>query len=124
MKGALILPNAVVQGIGRQLWKWSASMADVMLRGQAPTKSEAVAEAERTIDHKLENSMADKQNHFAQFDVERGIALRWALRDIKARRLKYSPVGDADIQTLTELGLVEVREDGPVLTQAGHDALD
>jgi hypothetical protein len=124
MKGALILPNAVVQGIGRQLWKWSASVADVMLRGQAPTKSEAVAEAERTIDHKLENSMADKQNHFAQFDVERGIALRWALRDIKARRLKYSPVGDADIQTLTELGLVEVREDGPVLTQAGHDALD
>jgi hypothetical protein len=124
MKGALILPNAVVQGIGWQLWKWSASVADVMLRGQAPTKSEAVAEAERTIDHKLENSMADKQNHFAQFDVERGIALRWALRDIKARRLKYSPVGDADIQTLTELGLVEVREDGPVLTQAGHDALD
>ena len=124
MKGALILPNAVVQGIGRQLWKWSASVADVMLRGQAPTKSEAVAEAERTIDHKLENSMADKQNHFAQFDVERGIALRWALRDIKATRLKYSPVGDADIQTLTELGLVEVREDGPVLTQAGHDGLD
>ena len=124
MKGALILPNAVVQGIGRQLWKWSASVAHVMLRGQAPTKSEAVVEAERTMDPKLENSMADKQNHFAQFDVERGIALRWALRDIKARRLKYSPVGDADIQTLTELGLVEVREDGPVLTQAGHDALD
>jgi hypothetical protein len=124
MKGALILPNAVVQAIGRQLWKWSASMADVILRGQAPTKSEAVVEAERTMDPKLENSMADKQNHFAQFDVERGIALRWALRDIKARRSKYSPVGDADIQTLTELGLVEVREDGPVLTQAGHDALD
>jgi hypothetical protein len=133
MKGALILPNAVVQGIGRQLWKWSASVADVMLRGEAATKSEAVAEAERTIDRKcaanrdplcFENSMADKQNHFTQFDVERGIALRWALRDIKARRLKYSPVGDADIQTLTELGLVEVREDGPVLTQAGHDALD
>ena len=132
MKGALILPNAVVQSTGRQLWKWSASVADVMLRGQAVTKSEAVAEAERTIDYKcaasrdplcLENSMADKQNHFTQFDVERGIALRWALRDIKARRLK-SPVGDADIQTLTELGLVEVREDGPVLTQAGHDALD
>jgi hypothetical protein len=61
------------------------------------------------MDPKLENSMADKQNHFAQFDVERGIALRWALRDIKARRLKYSPVDDADIQTLTELGLVEVK---------------
>jgi hypothetical protein len=43
MKGALILPNAVVQGIGRPLWKWSASVADVMLRGQAATKSEAVA---------------------------------------------------------------------------------
>ena len=40
----------VVQGIARQLWKWSASVAGTMLRGQAATKGEAVAEAERAID--------------------------------------------------------------------------
>src|SRR5258708_6393761 len=43
----------VVQGIGRQLWKWSVSVADVVTRGQAATKSEAVAEAERAIEGAL-----------------------------------------------------------------------
>ena len=43
----------VVQGIGRQLWKWSVSVADVVTSGQAATKSEAVAEAERAIDGAL-----------------------------------------------------------------------
>ncbi len=43
----------VVQGLGRQLWKWSLSVADVVIRGQAATKSEAVAEAERAIDRAL-----------------------------------------------------------------------
>lgn len=43
----------VVQGLGRQLWKWSVSVADVVIMGQAATKSEAVAEAERAIDRAL-----------------------------------------------------------------------
>ena len=44
---------AVVQGIGRQVWKWSASVTEVVIRGQAATKFEAVAEAERAIDRAL-----------------------------------------------------------------------
>jgi hypothetical protein len=44
----------VVQGIGRQVWKWSVSFdADVSARGQAAIKSEAVAEAQRAIDRAL-----------------------------------------------------------------------
>jgi hypothetical protein len=44
----------VVQGIGRQVWKWSVSFeADVSVKGQAAIKSEAVAEAERAIDRAL-----------------------------------------------------------------------
>jgi hypothetical protein len=44
----------VVQGIGRQLWKWSVSLdADHLVTGQAATKPEAVAEAERAIDRTL-----------------------------------------------------------------------
>jgi hypothetical protein len=35
----------VIQGIGRHLWKWSASVADVVITGQAHSKSAAVAEA-------------------------------------------------------------------------------
>jgi hypothetical protein len=34
--------------------------------------------------------MTDDQNPFT--DLERAIALRWALRDIKAKRLNLSPV--------------------------------
>jgi hypothetical protein len=44
---------SVVQGIRRNLWKWSASVANVVISGQAATKSEAVAEAERAIDRAL-----------------------------------------------------------------------
>jgi hypothetical protein len=68
--------------------------------------------------------MTDNQNLFANFDLEHAIALRWALRDIKGKRVKLSPVSESDLSTLTNLGLVEMRDDVPVLTQAGHDALD
>jgi Mn-dependent DtxR family transcriptional regulator len=58
-------------------------------------------------------------NPFAELGLEKAIGLRWTLRDIQARRLKMSPVSDEDLRVLTELGLVEVREEGLVLTQAG-----
>jgi hypothetical protein len=62
-------------------------------------------------------------NPFAEFDLERAIALRWTLRDIQARRLKMSPVSSEDLRVLTDLGLIELRDEGPVLTQAGTAAL-
>jgi hypothetical protein len=68
--------------------------------------------------------MTDTETPFARLSLEQAIALRWALRDIKAKRQKLSPVSEADLATLTELGLVEIGEDGPVLTEAGHNALD
>jgi hypothetical protein len=37
----------VVQGIERGVWKWSASVADVVIMGDAPSKSAAVATAEK-----------------------------------------------------------------------------
>jgi ribosomal protein S19E (S16A) len=60
-----------------------------------------------------------QEDPFAQFSLEKAIGLRWTLRDIQARRLKMSPVGDEDLQTLKDLGLVEARNEGLVLTQAG-----
>jgi hypothetical protein len=35
-----------------------------------------------------------------------------------------SPVNDTDLNTLTDLGLVEVQDEVPVLTDAGREALD
>jgi hypothetical protein len=64
------------------------------------------------------------EDPFAEFSLEKAIDLRWTLRDIQARRLKLSPVSDEDMRTLTGLGLVEVRDEGIVLTQAGIAVLN
>jgi hypothetical protein len=63
-------------------------------------------------------------NPFAEFNLEKAIGLRWTLRDIQARRIKMSPVSDEDLRLLTGLGLIEVRDEGPVLTQAGIAVLN
>lgn len=60
----------------------------------------------------------------ADFDLERAIGLRWALRDILGNRLQLTPVQDDDLRTLIELGFVEMRDDAPVVTQAGLAALE
>ena len=59
----------------------------------------------------------------APADRERAIILRWALRDIKADRLKLSPVDQCDLLDLVEMGLVEIRNDVPVLTNDGVNAI-
>jgi hypothetical protein len=68
--------------------------------------------------------MTDNPSPFTHLSLERAIALRWTLRDIKAKRLKLSPAKESDLNILTELGLIEMQDDAPVLTRAGHDALD
>jgi hypothetical protein len=64
------------------------------------------------------------ENPFAEFSLERAIGLRWTLRDIQARRLKMSPASDEDLRLLAGLGLIDVRDEGPVLTQAGTAVLN
>ena len=56
-------------------------------------------------------------------DPLRAIDLIWTLRDIKAKRTLLPP--DADqLRELVELGLVEMRDDTPALTNDGHAVLD
>jgi hypothetical protein len=43
----------VLQGIERGVWKWTASVAGVVIMGQAAIKSEAVTAAEKAIDRAL-----------------------------------------------------------------------
>jgi hypothetical protein len=54
----------------------------------------------------------------------RAIVLRWVLRDIKSNRLKWSPINQHDLRKLTIMGLVEMRDDAPALTNAGVSVLD
>jgi hypothetical protein len=44
---------SVVQGIQRGVWKWSASVAGVVIIGQESTKSAAVVAVEKAIDRAL-----------------------------------------------------------------------
>ena len=60
----------------------------------------------------------------ANFNLEKAIALRWALRDIVAKRTKLSPLKQDDLQTLLEFGLVEMQDGRPVVTDAGLAALE
>lgn len=64
------------------------------------------------------------ERYFANFDLEKAIALRWALRDIIAKRLKLMPIKEDDLRALIELGYVETHNGAPTVTQAGLDALD
>ena len=61
---------------------------------------------------------------WAGLDLDTAIRLRWALRDIKAKRTKLTPVSPSDLKTLLEMDLVKMRDDAPVLTNAAHQALD
>ena len=56
--------------------------------------------------------------------LDTAIRLRWALRDIKAKRTKLTPVSPGDWETLLAMGLVEMRDHAPLLTNKGHQALD
>ena len=60
----------------------------------------------------------------SSLDLDTAIRLRWTLRDIKAKRTKLTPVNPNDLKTLIEMGLVEMRDDAPVLTNEAHQALD
>jgi hypothetical protein len=60
----------------------------------------------------------------AGLSLDTAIHLRWVLRDIKGKRTKLSPVNLDDLRTLIEMGLVEMRDEVPVLANEAERALD
>jgi hypothetical protein len=60
----------------------------------------------------------------AGLSLDAAIRLRWTLRDIKAKRTTLSPVSPDDLRTLIGMGLVEMRDESPFLTNEGERALD
>jgi hypothetical protein len=72
----------------------------------------------------MDQAHSSLQSPFADLSLERAIALRWALRDIKANRLSLLPVNDDDLIALMELGLVEMHDGLPIVTPAGRAALE
>ena len=64
-----------------------------------------------------------QQDPIAGFDLDKAIRLRWALRDIKSKRTNWSPLSADDLRTLIETGLIEMRDEVPVLTKEGERVL-
>ena len=56
-------------------------------------------------------------------NLDTAIRLRWALRDIKAKRTKFLPVSQDDLMAMIELGLIEMQNDEPALTNEGMRAI-
>ena len=91
-----------------------------------PTIDEAVSEAgaiEPAGDGGNIASIADRPRSVLDgLNLDTAIRLRWALRDIKARRTEFSPVSQNDLMALIELGLIEM-DDVAQLTNEGHRSL-
>ena len=56
-------------------------------------------------------------------NLDTAIRLRWVLRDIRAKRTNLSPISQNDLMALTELGLIEMQNDEPALTNDGMRAI-
>jgi hypothetical protein len=93
-----------------------------------PTIDQAVSEASATETagaRENTTTMADQPRSVLDgLNLDTAIRLRWVLRDIKAKRTEFSPISQSDLMALIELGLVEMRDDVPELTNEGHRALD
>ncbi|MEH2539308.1 MULTISPECIES: hypothetical protein [unclassified Bradyrhizobium] len=92
-----------------------------------PSQTNTIAPENTTVDGGPVNDLTTANqplSPLADLDLDTAIRLRWALRDIKAKRTKLTPVNPDDLKTLIEVDLVEMRDDVPVLTNEGHRAID
>jgi hypothetical protein len=69
------------------------------------------------------SEMSNEKDPFHDAEVREAIDLRWTLRDIRAKRWKLSPINPLHLEKLISLGLVEMRNDDPILTNAGLDTI-
>ncbi len=92
-----------------------------------PAIDKAVSETsviETAGDGENTTTMADQPRSVLDgLNLDTAIRLRWALRVIKARRTKFTPISQNDLMALIELGLVEMQDDVAQLTNEGRRAL-
>jgi hypothetical protein len=63
--------------------------------------------------------MTEPKSGLSGLELKDTVRLRWTLRDIKSQRTKFMPVSPDDLKVLIGMGLVEMRDDVPVVTPAG-----
>jgi hypothetical protein len=67
--------------------------------------------------------MMTGSNPFAELGLTQTIELRWTMRDILAKRWTLTPIDPDRLDALIRMGLAEMHEDEPALTDAGLEAL-
>jgi hypothetical protein len=63
--------------------------------------------------------MIEQKRGLKGYGLTNAIRLRWVLRDINAKRLKWSPPDPNDLHFLIEMGFVEMQNGVPILTLMG-----
>jgi hypothetical protein len=94
--------------------------------GPNPYRGEPVETLHEALDdlsQKPTATLAQPMLQLADLELDRAIRLRWTLRDIRAKRTILSPVSPHDLTILAQMGLIEMRDDAPVLTSKGDRAL-
>ena len=92
-------------------------------------KAPAIAlKMNRTVDSIAEEQaegeeMSEPKTDLASLGLDNAIRLRWVLRDIIGKRLKFSPIAPNDLQTLIDLGYIEMKDEVPTVTTAGLDEI-
>jgi hypothetical protein len=64
--------------------------------------------------------MQNDEDPLAQFGLD-AIDLRWTMKDVAAKR--WAMLNQDHIAKLIDLGLVEMRDDRPILTTAGQNVV-
>ena len=67
--------------------------------------------------------MSEPKTGLASLGLDNAIRLRWVLRDIIGKRLKFGPIAPNDLQTLIDLGYIEMKDEVPTVTTAGLDEI-
>lgn len=62
----------------------------------------------------------EKSDPLAEFGLD-AIDLRWTMKDIAAKR--FSMINNKHVEMLIGLGLVEMRDDEPYLTEVGQNTV-
>jgi hypothetical protein len=87
--------------------------------GVEPDMVDPPTDAQRAV-----RTAKQSKSLLAGLDMYTEIRLRWAMRDIRGKRTKMSPVSENDLTALIDLGFVEMHEGVPALTEFGLFALD
>src|SRR4051794_21400411 len=84
-------------------------------RNHEPEAETALTDALSVKEH--EPTMAARAKAvLAGLNHDSAIRLRWAMRDIRGKRTKFSPVSENDLAALVDFGFVEMREGIPTLS--------